>query len=130
MHIFSSYGPAGEEVILATLQHHIFLPSSDAQNVLVETMTDVLRAEDSSDAFWKGFQPASFSLQDFIFYIAASHVANLLISDDHQISESEAEVIRLESAEYGRHLHEANDAVDDLVMKIAAPKRVCALSIP
>jgi hypothetical protein len=92
-------------------------------------MADALEAdqrEESPDktTFWKGFQPMTFSLDDFIQYLAGPFVTNLLISEDHQITEPEAEVIRQESAKYGRTAHNTSESIDDLVMTIAAPQRV------
>jgi hypothetical protein len=128
--IFSSYGEAGEEVILAVLRHHIFPSSKDPSTVLAVTMADVLEAEqellDRAD-FWEGFLPTTFSLEDFIFYVAGPYVANLLICQDHHITEAEAEVIHCESAAYGRTVNPTNENIDDLVMVIAAPQRVSHL---
>jgi hypothetical protein len=89
-------------------------------------MADVLVAEQESDraSFWNGFRPMSFSLDDFMHFIAGPFVANLLISEDRLITEAEAEVIRLESAGYGKTVHSTNESIDDLAMMIAAPQHV------
>ena len=79
--------------------------------------------------FWNGFRPMSFSLWDFIHFVAGPFVTNLLIAEDNSITEAEAEVIRLESADYGKAVHPTNDSVDDLVMMIAAPKCVSNLEL-
>jgi len=128
----ASYGLAGEEVIIATLRHRIFLQSKDSSTVLAATLADIFNAEEGTSdrvGFWNGFRPMSFPLWDFILFVAGPFVANLLIAEDNSITEAEAQVIRLESAKYGKTVHPTNDSIDDLVMMIAAPERVSNLEL-
>ena len=90
-------------------------------------MADVLEAEQESldnPTFWKGFEPTVLSLEDFIHFVAGPFVINLLICEDRLITEAEADVIRRESAEYGKTVHSINDRVEDIVTMIGAPQRV------
>jgi hypothetical protein len=126
--VIGSYGQAGEEVILAALRYNIFPQSKKPLTVLAATMSDVLEAEQGcldGTEVWKGFQPTTFSLEDFLYYIAGPFVANLLICQDHFITEAEAEIIRLESAKYGRTVHPTNEVIDDLQGNDDCGSRTC-----
>jgi hypothetical protein len=118
-----SYGPAGEEVILATLRYCIFYPDDKASEVLRETLSDALNTEQehpNNAALWKDFQPTAFSLFDFMHYVAGPFVTNLLISEDQDIAEPAADLMRQKGAKYGRIVFESDDSIDDLLMKISA----------
>lgn len=124
----TSYGPAGEEIILATLRYHIFSLAKNASDILAETLDDASISEkDITDRtpFWKNFDPTSFLLEDFIHFVAGPFVANVLISEDQGITAREADVVRRASTRYGRYFHPANDHIDDLVMSITVLQRVC-----
>ena len=123
----TSYGPAGEEVILATLRYHIFPSSKNAPSVLANTLADSFVSEqEMSDRapLWKNFRPTSFLLEDFMHFIAGPFVANLLISEDNGITQGEADVLRRASAHYGQYVHSTSEVIDDLVMEITVLRRV------
>jgi hypothetical protein len=61
----------------------------------------------------------TFSLMDFIFYVACPHVVNTLISQDLSVMEARANQIRLESVRHGLHFHETNDEIEEQAMRIA-----------
>jgi hypothetical protein len=90
-------------------------------------MRDILDPHRHADLrighFWSGSTPTTLSLLDFISYVAAPHVVNMLISMDLMVVELEADKIRLESCEHGSYLHDTTDEIDDLVMFIAKPVR-------
>jgi hypothetical protein len=125
---FFSYGLAGQQIITATLQHHIFSQDKDANKILAETMSDILKTHGLPNLptahFWTSSTSTTLLLVDFISYVAVPHVANMLISKDLSVTEAEADKIRVESLEYGTYFHDTTDEIDDLVMHIAAPKRV------
>jgi len=95
-------------------------------------MADVLEAEQESldsPTFWKGFELTVLSLEDFMHFVAGPFVINLLICEDRLITEAEAEVIRLESVEYGKTVHPINDSIEDIVMMIGALQHVSGLEL-
>jgi hypothetical protein len=71
--------------------------------------------------FWKGANSLSIALPDFLVFVVQPLVATLLISDDLQISESEAEETRVASKKYGLKFNfETDDGrVDDITMENA-----------
>jgi len=123
---FTSYGPAGHEIIVATLRHHIYSPAGPAVKTLTGTVADILDAHAHADlpAFWIGSTANTLLLTEFINYVAGPQVANMLIAHDLSVTESNADEMRLESMKYGLYHHRTNEEIEDIVMRIAAPKRV------
>lgn len=126
----NSYGPAGKQIILATLQYHLYAPTTNAYETLTTTMMDILGAHGKDTNFWKGTKETTLSFLDFMCHVAVPHVANLLIAEDLKTTESEADKIRLASSDYGQHFHDTSEAIDDLVMRIAASAQVSFLAHP
>lgn len=60
-------------------------------------------------------------------FVAAPHVANLLIAEDQSVLELEADQIRLESNDHGKFFHDSDNSIDDIAMQIAAPRHVCII---
>jgi hypothetical protein len=77
---FVSYGLAGQQIITATLQHHIYSQSKAAAEVLAETMGEFLDTHGSAHLpmayFWRNSTPTTLSFLDFISYVAVPHIVN------------------------------------------------------
>ena len=124
---FASYGLAGQQIVMATLQYHIFSQDKGAVNILAETMGEILDQHShlsESGHFWSRSTRTTLSLLDFICYVAVPHVVNMLISMDLSVKESEANKVRLDSCEYGSYFRDTTEEIDDLVIGIA--KCVCS----
>jgi hypothetical protein len=103
--ICHSYGLAGEEIILITLQYCIFSVASDASNVLWGTLFEILNTEHRIPCratFWQGFQPANFLLEDFMHYIVGPFITNLLISEDQGVVNAQADIIHQKAPSMGK----------------------------
>lgn len=90
-------------------------------------MADILETHRNSLAtadFWKGTKATAFPLLEFICYVAAPHVTNLLIANDCSVTESEANTMRLKSSNYGHHFNDASGDIENLVMRIVASGHV------
>ena len=64
--------------------------------------------------FWKSTNSRLVSLTSFIEYVVTPHIANLLIQEDLQISESAADAHRLRSKDVGDAFQCSNENDEEL----------------
>ena len=121
----TSYGPMGVMIINSTLDQ-MFNHGSDAFDELGSTLATLtsLKTKDVSHPefmFWKGADASSVSCKDFLTFVVQPFVATLLISQDLNVGEREAEETRIQSKKYGLEYNFNTDdgRMDDITVKSA-----------
>ena len=85
-----------------------------------------------NQAFWKGANANSITLNDFLDFVVQPYVAILLIKEDLGITEMEAEATRIKSRRYGIKFNYQTDdgRVDEITMENVISAKVCLCFIP
>ena len=120
-----SYGPMGVMIINSSLAQ-MFSHGSGAFDELGSTLATLisLKTVDASHPefiFWKSADASSVSPKDFLDFVVQPFVATLLISQDLNVGETEAEETRITSKQYGLKFNFNTDdgRIDDITMKSA-----------
>jgi len=114
-----SYGPHGVEIITATIWSLI----SNRQTVtdtLQETICNLVSPDSeirppatAFDGFWDDAIGASLSLVQFIEYIVVPHATNILIADDMNENDENADMVRQRSKEFGKRFNAEHETDDE-----------------
>ena len=117
-----SYGPSGVEII-TNMIWKLINNRQTVTNTLQETIcnlvgpdSEIRPLETAFDGFWNNAIGASLSLIQFIKYIAVPHTTNLLIADDMNENDENADMVCQQSKEFGKCFnaeHETDEEVND-----------------
>ena len=120
-----SYGPMGVMIINSTLSQ-MFNVNSGAFDELSSTLSMLIsmKTQDISNpdfTFWKNADSSSVSPAAFLDFVVQPFVATLLIGQDLNMGERDAEEIRIASKEFGLKFNCNTDdgRMDDITMKCA-----------
>ena len=132
---YLSFGSQGKAIIGAALRHRVYRRNNKSNTILFQdlqsTIQEVINEHPDSSITLPGFwDPPSNSpyikidLEDFFDFIALSHAVNLLIGEDMNLSEYDANLARIESMDYGETIHPENRSLDDTLFEISLRERV------
>jgi len=116
-----SYGPRGLEIISAAIYSTIYgkdqmTITGNLQTALADIVENHRDTTIAFAGFWDSADGCLISLTNFIEYVITPHVANLLIQEDLQTSEDNANTHRLRSKNVGDSF-QYTDGSDEVSIK-------------